>query len=115
MARHEKGAYFLQCNRRATTPARCLTSWRCDDHWSSSVQPCCDEGIRPNTTAANDSIPTSLDTVALGAPFSVTRAVGLKVLKHKLSAYLQIAASAEHVLATDRYTLIAELGPPQGG
>lgn len=43
------------------------------------------------------------------------RAVGVKVLKNKLSEYLRIAASGERVLVTDRDTVIAELGPPQGG
>jgi len=40
------------------------------------------------------------------------RAVGLKVLKNKLSEYVRLAASGETVLVTDRDRVVAELGPP---
>lgn len=43
------------------------------------------------------------------------RAVGLKVLKNKLSEYVRLAASGEAVLVTDRDRVVAELGPPQAG
>ncbi len=43
------------------------------------------------------------------------RAVGLKVLKNKLSEYVRLAASGETVLVTDRDRVVAELGPPQPG
>lgn len=43
------------------------------------------------------------------------RAVGLKVLKNKLSEYVRLAASGETVLVTDRDRVVAELGPPQAG
>ncbi len=43
------------------------------------------------------------------------RAVGLKVLKNKLSEYVRLAASGETVLVTDRDRVVAELVPPQGG
>ncbi len=43
------------------------------------------------------------------------RAVGLKVLKNKLSEYVRLAASGETVLVTDRDRVVAELGPPRGG
>jgi antitoxin (DNA-binding transcriptional repressor) of toxin-antitoxin stability system len=43
------------------------------------------------------------------------RAVGLKVLKNKLSAYVRLAASGETVLITDRDRVVAELGPPGEG
>ena len=40
------------------------------------------------------------------------KAVGLKVLKNKLSEYVRLAASGETVLVTDRETVVAELVPP---
>ena len=40
------------------------------------------------------------------------RAVGLKVLKNKLSEYVRLAASGETVLVTDRDKVVAELVPP---
>ncbi len=43
------------------------------------------------------------------------RAVGLKVLKNKLSEYVRLAASGETVLVTDRDRVVAELVPPQPG
>lgn len=41
------------------------------------------------------------------------RAVGLKVLKNKLSEYVRLAESGETVLVTDRDRVVAELAPPQ--
>ena len=41
------------------------------------------------------------------------RAVGLKVLKNKLSEYVRLAAHGETVLVTDRDRVVAELTPPQ--
>jgi antitoxin (DNA-binding transcriptional repressor) of toxin-antitoxin stability system len=43
------------------------------------------------------------------------RAVGVKVLKDRLSEYLRLAASGETVLVTDRDRVVAELGPPRPG
>ena len=43
------------------------------------------------------------------------RAVGLKVLKNKLSEYVRLAASGEVVLVTDRDRVVAELVPPREG
>jgi antitoxin (DNA-binding transcriptional repressor) of toxin-antitoxin stability system len=43
------------------------------------------------------------------------KAVGLKVLKNKLSEYVRLAASGETVLVTDRETVVAELVPPRSG
>ena len=43
------------------------------------------------------------------------RAVGLKVLKNRLSEYVRIVASGEIVLVTDRDRVVAELGPPSPG
>ena len=45
----------------------------------------------------------------------VMRAVGLKVLKNKLSEYVRLAAGGETVLVTDRDRVVAELVPPQTG
>lgn len=43
------------------------------------------------------------------------RAVGIKVLKDKLSEYVRLAASGETILVTDRDRVVAELGPPSPG
>jgi antitoxin (DNA-binding transcriptional repressor) of toxin-antitoxin stability system len=43
------------------------------------------------------------------------RAVGVKVLKDKLSEYVRLAAGGETVLVTDRDRVVAELGPPHSG
>jgi len=43
------------------------------------------------------------------------RAVGLKVLKNKLSEYIRMAASGETVLVTDRDRVVAEISPPRAG
>ena len=41
------------------------------------------------------------------------RAVGLKILKNKLSEYVRLATSGETVLVTDRDRVVAELVPPE--
>lgn len=43
------------------------------------------------------------------------RAVGLKILKNKLSEYVRLAASGEVVLIADRDRIVAELRPPEPG
>jgi antitoxin (DNA-binding transcriptional repressor) of toxin-antitoxin stability system len=43
------------------------------------------------------------------------RAVGLKILKNKLSEYVKLAAGGETVLVTDRDRVVAELSPPRPG
>ena len=43
------------------------------------------------------------------------RAVGIKVLKNKLSEYVRLAAGGETVLVTDRDRVVAELVPPRPG
>jgi len=43
------------------------------------------------------------------------RAVGLKVLKNRLSEYVRLATEGETVLVTDRDRVVAELGPPRPG
>lgn len=43
------------------------------------------------------------------------RAVGLKVLKNKLSEYVRLAQGGETILVTDRDRVVAELGPPREG
>jgi antitoxin (DNA-binding transcriptional repressor) of toxin-antitoxin stability system len=56
-----------------------------------------------------------IDKVASRGYHVVMRAVGLKVLKNKLSEYVRLAANGETVLVTDRDRVVAELGPPQEG
>ena len=41
------------------------------------------------------------------------RAVGLKILKNRLSEYVRLATSGETVLVTDRDRVVAELTPPE--
>lgn len=43
------------------------------------------------------------------------RAVGLKVLKNRLSEYVRLAAGGETVLVTDRDRVVAEIVPPRPG
>lgn len=43
------------------------------------------------------------------------RAVGLKVLKNKLSEYVRLAQGGETILVTDRDRVVAELVPPREG
>jgi antitoxin (DNA-binding transcriptional repressor) of toxin-antitoxin stability system len=43
------------------------------------------------------------------------RAIGVKVLKNKLSEYLRLVAGGETVLVTDRDRVVAELIPPREG
>lgn len=40
------------------------------------------------------------------------RAIGLKVLKNRLSEYIRLAAAGETILVTDRDRVVAELVPP---
>jgi antitoxin (DNA-binding transcriptional repressor) of toxin-antitoxin stability system len=42
-------------------------------------------------------------------------AVGLKVLKNRLSEYVRLAARGETVLVTDRERVVAEIVPPREG
>jgi len=43
------------------------------------------------------------------------RAVGLKVLKNKLSEYVRLAGGGETILVTDRDRVVAEIIPPREG
>ena len=43
------------------------------------------------------------------------KAVGLKVLKNRLSEYVRLASGGETVLITDRDRVVAELVPPRPG
>jgi antitoxin (DNA-binding transcriptional repressor) of toxin-antitoxin stability system len=43
------------------------------------------------------------------------RAVGLKILKNRLSEYVRLASSGEVILVTDRERVVAELTPPREG
>ncbi len=43
------------------------------------------------------------------------RAVGLKVLKNRLSEYVRLVAGGETVLITDRDRVVAEIVPPRSG
>src|SRR5438270_926380 len=55
---------------------------------------------------------TKFDKEAPGSYVMVMRAVGLKVLKNKLSEYIRLAASGETILVTDRDHVVAEISPP---
>jgi antitoxin (DNA-binding transcriptional repressor) of toxin-antitoxin stability system len=56
-----------------------------------------------------------LTLVATGSYHLTMKAVGIKVLKNRLSEYVRLAASGETVLVTDRDTVVAELVPPSAG
>jgi antitoxin (DNA-binding transcriptional repressor) of toxin-antitoxin stability system len=53
-----------------------------------------------------------LTLVASGSYLRVMRAVGLKVLKNKLSEYVRLASRGETILVTDRDRVVAEIRPP---
>lgn len=53
--------------------------------------------------------------VATSSYFFFMRAVGIKILKNRLSEYVRLAAAGETVLVTDRDRVVAELGPPRSG
>jgi antitoxin (DNA-binding transcriptional repressor) of toxin-antitoxin stability system len=53
--------------------------------------------------------------VASGSYLDGMRAVGLKILKNKLSEYVRLAAGGETILVTDRDRVVAELVPPREG
>lgn len=55
----------------------------------------------------------TLTYVASGSYFSLMKAVGLKVLKNRLSEYVRMAANGEIILVTDRDKVVAELVPPR--
>ncbi len=54
-----------------------------------------------------------LTQVATGGYYLVVRAVGIKVLKNKLSEYVRLARGGETILVTDRDQVVAELVPPR--
>lgn len=56
-----------------------------------------------------------LTKVASRSYLRIMRAVGLKILKNRLSEYVRLAASGETVLVTDRERVVAELVPPREG
>jgi antitoxin (DNA-binding transcriptional repressor) of toxin-antitoxin stability system len=68
--------------------------------------------VRPSISLPSD---LRLDKVASGSYFVIMRAVGLKILKNKLSEYVRLAAGGETVLVTDRDRVVAELVPPGAG
>ena len=56
-----------------------------------------------------------LDKVATGGYVVRVRAVGIKLLKNKLSEYIRLAAQGETILVTDRDRVVAEITQPQAG
>jgi antitoxin (DNA-binding transcriptional repressor) of toxin-antitoxin stability system len=65
--------------------------------------------------AGADGRVLGVDKVASSSYFRNMRAVGVKVLKNKLSEYVRLAERGETVLVTDRDRVVAELGPPRPG
>ena len=62
-----------------------------------------------------DALFRQLDMEASRSYIPRMRAVGLKVLKNKLSEYIRLAAGGETVLVTDRDRIVAEIVPPGHG
>jgi len=54
-----------------------------------------------------------LTQVATGSYSTTMRAIGLKVLKNKLSEYVRLAERGETILVTDRDRVVAEIVPPE--
>jgi antitoxin (DNA-binding transcriptional repressor) of toxin-antitoxin stability system len=61
------------------------------------------------------SAASNIAQVATRSYFQDMRAVGIKVLKNKLSEYVRLVAGGETVLVTDRERVVAELIPPREG
>lgn len=53
----------------------------------------------------------SIDKVTTGSYSGPMKAVGIKVLKAKLSEYIRLAKAGETILVTERDEVVAELGP----
>ena len=74
-------------------------------------------GLSPGPSRKNfrckELVQPSLALVAPGSYISVMKAVDLKVLKNKLSAYVRLAERGETVLVTDRDRVVAEIVPPE--
>lgn len=67
-----------------------------------------------NTSAAHKPLLGRLvDKAATRSYFRSMRAVGLKVLKNKLSEYVRLVAAGETVVITDRGRPVAEIVPPR--
>lgn len=56
-----------------------------------------------------------MSQVATSSYLIQMKAVGIKLLKNKLSEYVKLAAAGETILVTDRDEVVAELGPPRSG
>ena len=56
-----------------------------------------------------------VDNVATSSYSLNMRAVGVKVLKNRLSEFVRLAAAGETILVTDRERVVAELVPPRQG
>ena len=74
-----------------------------------------DESRHVNACSAAPTGGRPVDVVASCSYVSVMRAVGLKILKNKLSEYVRLAAGGETVLITDHDRVVAEIVPPRGG
>jgi antitoxin (DNA-binding transcriptional repressor) of toxin-antitoxin stability system len=61
------------------------------------------------------SASVGVDNVATGSYYLGMRAVGVKVLKNRLSEFVKLAAAGETILVTDRELVVAELVPPRQG
>src|ERR1051326_9436715 len=72
---------------------------------------------RRGTMAVSSALrPTAvLEEVASGSYLIRMRAVGLKVLKDRLSEYIRIVSAGETVLVTDRDRIVAKIVPPYSG
>lgn len=77
---------------------------------------CLDRGLMGASSAAGRrTAPGRLDEVASSSYLDRVQAVGLKILKNRLSEYVRLAAAGETVLVTDRERVVAELTPPREG
>jgi antitoxin (DNA-binding transcriptional repressor) of toxin-antitoxin stability system len=65
------------------------------------------------TDAGAARFEAALAPVATGGYYVAMRAVGIKLLKNRLSEYVRLAAAGETVLVTDRDRVVAQLGPPE--
>jgi len=66
--------------------------------------------VRPRCLHAHDALPW-IDKVTTGGYYEAMKAVGVKVLKARLSEYLRLVKTGETVLVTERDEVVAELRP----
>jgi len=72
--------------------------------------PVCNSAVSGNDRRAK--VPTSVDNVATRSYIREMKTMGIRELKNRLSEVVRAVKAGEHILVTDRGTVVAELVPP---